>query len=602
MAAAPPVKPKQLFASLPDTVRGQPTVLKGDPKGKNFVYCCGNSVIMRDIANPAIADQYCEHQTNPTVAAYAPSGYYMASGDSAGNLRIWDTVGEDRICKLDIRVIAGAIKDICWSEDSKRICAVGEGRDVCGRVFLWDSGASVGEISGHAGNINSCDFKQTRPYRIATGGEDKWVNWFEGPPFKFKTSFKEHTRWVNCVRFNKQGTLLASVGQDKLGFFYDGKTGESKGALSTGKDGHKGGIYACSWNDAGTQLLTASGDKTCKIWDAETGAAVTTFKLGNAIEDQQLGCLWQGEYLLTVGLNGHITYLDPNNPDKPIRTVYGHQKFVTTLAYDKSKNDLYSASFDSAVVRWNVETGEPSQIPGKGHQNQMSNIEVQSGNLVSASMDDSVRVTPVDGEFGPVTATDSPMSDVAVQGQDLQVACSMKSVYVMRNGKIQSQIEVSYNPQAVSINPTGDEVACAGDDMKVYIYALAGDKLTEKKQLSRHGRKVTCLEYSGDGKHLCSACAKNEIVIWKTSDHTEKDGINWCFHTATIKSVAFSPNGLRVASGSLDQNIRIWNLEDPMQRDVIKLAHRGGVNGVVWLDDSTIASCGQDCTLKTWTV
>jgi WD repeat-containing protein 1 (actin-interacting protein 1) len=103
MAAQSQVKPQKLFASLPGTTRGQPTVLKGDPKGKNFVYCCGNSVIMRDIANPDIADQYCEHQTSPTVAAYAPSGYYMASGDSSGTMRIWDTVGEDRICKLELR-------------------------------------------------------------------------------------------------------------------------------------------------------------------------------------------------------------------------------------------------------------------------------------------------------------------------------------------------------------------------------------------------------------------------------------------------------------------------------------------------------------------
>jgi hypothetical protein len=38
-----------------------------------------------------------------------------------------------------------------------------------GAVFLFDSGSSVGEITGHSKIITSCDFKQTRPYRIATG-------------------------------------------------------------------------------------------------------------------------------------------------------------------------------------------------------------------------------------------------------------------------------------------------------------------------------------------------------------------------------------------------------------------------------------------------
>jgi len=38
------------FATLPRTSRGVAIVLAGDPKGKNFVYTNGNSVIIRDIA------------------------------------------------------------------------------------------------------------------------------------------------------------------------------------------------------------------------------------------------------------------------------------------------------------------------------------------------------------------------------------------------------------------------------------------------------------------------------------------------------------------------------------------------------------------------
>lgn len=37
---------------------------------------------------------------------------------------------------------------------------------------------------------------------------------------------------------------------------------------------HTGGIYCASWSPDGTQVLTASGDKTCKIWDVETGKSV----------------------------------------------------------------------------------------------------------------------------------------------------------------------------------------------------------------------------------------------------------------------------------------------------------------------------------------
>lgn len=40
---------ENIYATLPRTQRGQPIVLGGDPKGKNFLYCNGNSVIIRNI-------------------------------------------------------------------------------------------------------------------------------------------------------------------------------------------------------------------------------------------------------------------------------------------------------------------------------------------------------------------------------------------------------------------------------------------------------------------------------------------------------------------------------------------------------------------------
>ena len=50
-------------------------------------------------------------------------------------------------------------------------------------------------------------------------------------------------------------------------------------------------------------------------------ALCSEFKMGTQIEDQQVSCLWQGSYLLSVSLSGYINYLDVNNPDKPLRVL-----------------------------------------------------------------------------------------------------------------------------------------------------------------------------------------------------------------------------------------------------------------------------------------
>ncbi|KAK9739368.1 hypothetical protein QE152_g9106 [Popillia japonica] len=90
---------KNVYATLPKTQRGQPLVLGGDPKGKNFLYTNGNSVIIRNIDNPAISDTYTEHSLPVNVAKYSPSGFYIASGDQSGKIRIWDTVNKEHILK-----------------------------------------------------------------------------------------------------------------------------------------------------------------------------------------------------------------------------------------------------------------------------------------------------------------------------------------------------------------------------------------------------------------------------------------------------------------------------------------------------------------------
>jgi len=83
-----------------------------------------------------------------------------------------------------------------------------------GHVFLWDSGSSVGEIIGHSKPINSIDYRPTRPFRVATGGEDRIACWFEGPPFRYKNSFHDHERFVNVVRFSPDGERLLTGGAD----------------------------------------------------------------------------------------------------------------------------------------------------------------------------------------------------------------------------------------------------------------------------------------------------------------------------------------------------------------------------------------------------
>ncbi|KAL1122926.1 hypothetical protein AAG570_003251, partial [Ranatra chinensis] len=593
-----------IYATLPRTQRGNPIVLGGDPKGKNFLYTNGNSVIIRNIDNPAISDIYTEHSCPVNVAKYSLSGFYIASGDQSGKVRIWDTVNKEHLMKNEFQPIGGPVKDICWSPDNQRMVVVGEGRERFGHVFMSETGTSVGEISGQSKPINSCDFRPTRPFRIVTASEDNTIAVFEGPPFKFKMTkqVSDHTRFVQAVRYSPSGSHFASAGFDGKVFLYDGATSDL--VCEMGSPAHNGGVYAVGWKPDGTQLLTASGDKTCKLWDVETKKVVSEFVMGTQVEDQQVSCLWQGPHLLTVSLSGFISYLDVNNPEKPIRVVKGHNKPITVLTLSPDRKTIYTGSHDGFITSWCAETGHTERIEGTGHGNQMNGMRAEGGFLYTCGIDDSLK--QVDMEKGAYTGVDIKLG-AQPRGMDIKgdttVTGTVKEVIVCQNNRKVSGLPVTYEPSCVSIHREEPFVAVGGAlDYKVHIYTLSGASLAEKTTCDHLGAITDC-SFSPDGQYLVACDANRKVILYRVPDFQLAHNKEWGFHNARVNCVAWSPDSKQVASGSLDTTIIIWSVAFPAKHTIIKNAHpQSQITRLVWLDDETLISVGQDCNTKIWTI
>lgn len=593
---------KYIFASLPRTQRGQPIVLGGDPKGKNFLYTNGNSVIIRNVENPAISDVYTEHSCATIVAKYSPSGFYIASGDQSGKVRIWDTVNKEHLLKNEFQPIGGPIKDISWSPDSQRMVVVGEGRERFGHVFMAETGTSVGEISGQSKSINSCDFRPARPFRIVTGCEDNTIGVFEGPPFKFKMTKQDHTRFVQAVRYSPSGSHFASAGFDGKVFIYDGSSADLIGEI--GSPAHKGGVYAVAWKPDGTQLLTASGDKTCRLWDVETRSLITEFVMGSQVEDQQVSCLWQGQYLLSVSLSGFINYLDVSNPDKHIRILKGHNKPITVLCLSPDRKKIYTGSHDGFITHWDSDTGENDRIQGVGHGNQINGMKIIGNSLYTCGIDDSVK--QVDISSNSYTSADIKLESQP-RGMDVKddtiITASVKEISVLQGGRKVTSLPVSYEPSCVSINSTHPDVAVGGTlDNKIHIYTLLGSNLSPKAELEHLGPITDC-SYSPDSQYLVACDANRKVILYKLPDYQLAHNKEWGFHNARVNTVAWSPNSQLVASGSLDTTIIIWSVLNPTKHTIIKNAHpQSQITRLAWLDDGTLVSVGQDCNTKIWNI
>ena len=72
---------------------------------------------------------YVQHAHPVTVARISPSGFYAASADTSGSVRIWDLAGGEQMLKTQVQALSGRVNDLVWDGESKRIIAVGEGRE-----------------------------------------------------------------------------------------------------------------------------------------------------------------------------------------------------------------------------------------------------------------------------------------------------------------------------------------------------------------------------------------------------------------------------------------------------------------------------------------
>ena len=559
--------------------------------------------------------------------------------DVTGKIRIWDTTQAEHPLKVELQPLSGTIKDIAWTADSQRIAVGGEGREKFCHAFLWDTGASVGDLMGHDKTVNSVDFRPNRPFRLATGSEDRSANFYEGPPFKLKKMLKDAKNFMNCVRFAPDGSVLAAATQDGHIFLYDGPTGDLKcEAVSAKGQAHTGGIYAIAFSPDSKHILSASGDKTAKVFDSSSGNLVAEFICGKTVDDMVVGCLWQApNTIIVTSLAGYLYYLEMEG-DKLIvkKTVKGHNKPISSLTSFISGGKLFYAtgSSDGKNGFWDATTGECWLAQESGHAN---NVMVQSlavlgnnGNnvrIASVGTDDTLRFIDFNPESHEVTFCNADTCKLESQPTSVSafpassnfavaVACMNHLVIARQSNKLAVIDAKPFggNFKAVSVHCNGSELAVGMSNNRVRVFTVEGIDggavtLTEKtldSATTTHTGPITSIAYSPDGRYLAASDQQRRVRLYDVENGYKlliRD--EWCHSNASVTDVAWSPDSKKIAASSVDTSITIYTVEPASARistSQIRGAHpMAPVTGLTWPTADGLVSVGQDACLRVWT-
>ncbi len=136
------------------------------------------------------------------------------------------------------------------------------------------------------------------------------------------------------------------------------------------------------------------------------------------------------------------------------------------------------------------------------------------------------------------------------------------------------------------------------DEPAIRVPRSTANHITLRHMFKGHKGMIWQLAWSPDGTRLASGSRDKTIRIW--DGHTDQLLYTLKGHTDYVYCVAWSPDGTRLVSGSHDKTIRIWDGHSGLLLHTLAI-HTNQVYSVAWSPDGThLASGSGDNTVRIW--
>ena len=553
----------------PTTERGLTSVFTMTPDKKYLGYPLKNTVVLRSVEDMSSCKIMKKHQKVVSALAFHPNNEIAASGDVEGNLILWEISGFKEVNRYGSdKTLKGRIYGLQFSPDGKELLIYGEGSKVYAKSFIWETGEDNGALEKPNRTILSGCYSKEAPYKVLIGSEDGYIYLYDGTPLAFKKINRDHNgSYISTIVISQDNSKFIAISSDKKITMYDfeGNVVDTIDALKA-ENGHKMSLMNCAFLNE-QQFITASLDKTVKIWDLKEKKVVFTLipKEGK-LDVQDMFCAVETDRKKIFGLtlNGVIYEwsVDALSDNKlPDNAYPGHLGAVSRVAYCKKTKEIISGDIAGLVLKWS-ENLKP-QLLLKAEKG-ICGLQISSDESLIYVLDLNGTIYVLNNETNQVQntlknlvpgATNIVTSRICA---DELYALASNSITFVKNMGVKTKEKLKFNAKALEINEEAREILIGDNKGNLHIFEPIS--LKEKGSKNIHYGEYSCIKLSPDNKLIASGDNVHFILIY---DAVTKEIINdRCdFHNSKVFDLDWSPDSKTLVSVSLDNNAMLWDMD-----------------------------------------